>query len=172
IVSVMLLNPASTYRVQSNRKEKRKYEIKKSRPTAKINDRHIVERGTRKIDKEPAVPHFDRFQSRGACDLKKRKEHEPDCLGVPPIAYQPRFPMIHQVCVVFVITLMRMMLQMINTKTHRAGREIGKIGDDGHHLVPAFAPENQIVSCVVNDDVIRMIRERPDAICDEKTQPT
>ena len=60
---------------------------------------------------------------------------------------------------------------MINTKAHRAGREIGKIGDDGHHLVPAFVPENQIVSCVVNNDVIRMIRERTDAIGNEKTQP-
>jgi hypothetical protein len=79
--------------------------------------------------------------------------------------------MVRQVRVVFVIALMRMVLQMINTKTHRAGREIGKIGDDGHHLVPAFAPENQVVSCVVNNDVIRMISERTDAIRDEKTEP-
>ena len=60
---------------------------------------------------------------------------------------------------------------MINTKTHRPRREIGKISNDGHHLVPAFVSKNQIVSCVVNDDVIGMVRERSDAICDEQTQP-
>ena len=64
-----------------------------------------------------------------------------------------------------------MMLQMIDTEPHRPGRKIGKIGDDAHHLVPAFVPENQVVSCVVNDDVIGMIRERANAIRDEKTEP-
>src|SRR5207249_6189500 len=79
--------------------------------------------------------------------------------------------MIGEISVVFVLTLMRMMLQMINAKTHGAGREVWKIGDDAHHLVPAFAPENQVVSCIVNDHVIGMISERANAISDEKTEP-
>src|SRR5437016_13846641 len=136
----MLLNPASPNRVQPNRKEKREHEIKKSRPTAKINDGHIVERGTRKIDEEPAIPHRNRLQSWRARQLKKWEEHEPDCLREPPVAHQACFPMVRQVCVVFVITLIGMMLLMINTKANRAGGEIGKIGDDGHHFDPAFVP--------------------------------
>ena len=90
---------------------------------------------------------------------------------IPFIAYQTRFPVVRQVRVIFVIPLMRMMLQMIDTKPHCPGRKIGKIGDDGHHLVPAFVPENQVVSCVVNDDVIGMIRECANAVRDEKTEP-
>jgi hypothetical protein len=60
---------------------------------------------------------------------------------------------------------------MINTEPHRARCEIGKVRDDSHHLVPAFVPENQIVSGIVNDHVIRVIRECPDAIRDEKAEP-
>src|SRR4029453_6407567 len=96
--------------VQFNLKEKQKYEIKKSRPTAKINDCHVVERSTCKIDKEPAVPHLDRFQPWRTRHLKKRKEHEPDRLAIPLIANEPCLPMVRQVRVVFVIALMRMML--------------------------------------------------------------
>src|SRR5438067_13465668 len=99
----MLLDPASPNRVQPNRKEKREHEIKKSRPTAKINDRHIVERGARKIDEEPAIPHRNRLQSWRARQPKKWEEHEPDCLRVPPVAYHPRFPRGRQGRVVFVI---------------------------------------------------------------------
>src|SRR2546430_2403499 len=106
----MLRDPASPNRVQPNRKEKREHEIKKSRPTAKINDGHIVERGTRKIDEEPAIPHRNRLQSWRARQPKKREEHEADCPPGPPAAHPPRFPTDRQVCVVFVITLMRMML--------------------------------------------------------------
>src|SRR6266545_1033523 len=106
----MLLNPASADRVQSNRKEKCKHEIKKSRPTAKINHCHIVKRSACKIDKETTVPHFDRFQTRRARHLKKRKEHEPDRLTIPCVANQPCLPMVRRVCVVFGIALIRMML--------------------------------------------------------------
>ena len=79
--------------------------------------------------------------------------------------------MVRQVCVPFVIALMRMMFQVINTKTHRAGREIRKIGDDGDHFVPARAPENQVMRGIVNDDVIGMITERADAERDQQTEP-
>src|SRR5437762_6975092 len=98
------------------------------------------------------------------------EKHEPDGLAIPPVTDQARFPVVRQVRVIFVIPLMRMMLQMIDTKPHRTGREIGKISDDGHHLVPAFVPENQDVSCVVNNDVIGMIRECANEISYEKTQ--
>src|SRR5436190_1740444 len=91
-------------------KRKTRTRDKEIRPTAKINDGHIVERGTRKIDEEPAIPHRNRLQSWRARQLKKWEEHEPDCLREPPVAYQARFPMVRQVCVVFVITLMGMML--------------------------------------------------------------
>src|SRR5215471_4945903 len=167
----MLLNPAGSHRVQANRKEKCKYEIKKSWPTAEINYGYVVECRTRKIDEEPTVPHFDRFQSWGPGHLKERKEHQPDRLAVPFVTHESCLPMVRQVRVVFVIALMRMMLQMVNTKTHCAGHEIGEIGDNGHHLVPAFAPQNQVVSGVMNDHVIRMICERSDAIGNEKTKP-
>ena len=79
--------------------------------------------------------------------------------------------MICEVGVIFVIALMRMMLQMINAKAHRAGREIRQIGQDGHHFVPAFVPENQIMCRIVNDHVVSMIGERADAISDEQTEP-
>src|SRR5437867_2143360 len=167
----MLLNPASADRMQPNREEKCEHEVKKTRPTAKINDCHVVEHRTRKINKEPAVPHLDRFQTGWACQLKEWKEHEPDGLAIPSITDQARFPVVCQVRVIFVIALMRMMLQMIDAETHRPRRKIRKIGDDSHHLVPAFVPENQVVSCVVNDDVIGMIRECANAIGDEKTEP-
>jgi hypothetical protein len=64
-----------------------------------------------------------------------------------------------------------MMLQMIDAKPHRPGGKIGKICDDGHNLVPAFVPENQVVRCVMNDDVIGMIRECANAIRKQKTEP-
>src|SRR5207253_10796711 len=105
----MLLDPASPNRVQPNRKEKREHEIKKSRPTAKINDGHIVERGTRKIDEEPAIPHRNRLQSWRARQLKKWEEHEVDCLPQPPVRYHARFPTVLHVLAVFVTTLMRIM---------------------------------------------------------------
>src|SRR6266567_1067590 len=79
--------------------------------------------------------------------------------------------MIRQIGVVFVIALMRMMLQVINAKTHCTRRKVRKISDDGYHFVPAFAPQNQIVGCIVNDHVVGMIGERADAISDQKTEP-
>ena len=60
---------------------------------------------------------------------------------------------------------------MINAKTHGAAREVWKISDDGHHFVPVFAPENEVVHGIVNDHVIGMVGERPRAIGHEKTEP-
>lgn len=79
--------------------------------------------------------------------------------------------MIRQVCIPFVVALMGMMFQMINTKSHRSGREIRKVGDYGDHFVPARAPENQVVRGIVNDDVVGMIAERADAKGDQQTDP-
>src|SRR5213076_2797377 len=56
-----------------------------------------------------------------------------------------------------------------NAKSHRAGREIRKIGDDGHHFVPARAPENQVMRGIMNDDVVGVIAERADAKGDQQT---
>src|SRR5437762_8270983 len=61
IVRVMLLNPARADGVESNRKQKGEHEIKKSGPAEEVNDRCIVRRRAREIDREPAVPHFDRL---------------------------------------------------------------------------------------------------------------
>src|SRR5437660_4805685 len=63
------------------------------------------------------------------------------------------------------------MLQMINAKTHRARCEVWKIGNDSNHFVPAWATENQVMRCVVNDDVIGMVGERADAKCNQQTEP-
>src|SRR5438477_3034800 len=171
IVRVVLLNPTGANWVQPNRREKREREIKKSRTTAKIHNCCIIHRRTCEIDEEPPVPHFDRFQSRRPSQLEKWKEREPDRLAIPLVADQPRFPMVREISVVFVIALMRMMLQMIHAKTHCTGNEVREICDDGHDFVPAFAPQNQIVGCIVNDHVVGMIGERADAISDQKTEP-
>src|SRR6266487_284612 len=171
IVSVVLLNPTSTHRMQSNRKEKREYEIKKSRPTEKINNSCIVRRCTGKIHEEPPVPHFDRFQARRPGQLEKREKHEPQSLAIPFVANEPRFPVVREIGVVFVIALMRMMLQVINAKTHCTRRKVRKISNDSYHFVPAFAPQNQIVGCIVNDLVVGMIGECAHAISNEKTEP-
>ena len=79
--------------------------------------------------------------------------------------------MVRQVCVPFVIALMRMMFQVKNTKSHRAWCEVWKIGDDGDHFVPTRASENQVVRRIMNDDVIGMIAERADAEGDQQTDP-
>src|ERR1043166_8054694 len=50
IIRVMLLNPASAYRVQPNGKQKREHQIEKSGPTAEINDRYIIRDRACKID--------------------------------------------------------------------------------------------------------------------------
>ena len=73
IIRVMLLDPTSAYWMQANRKEKREREIKKPRPTAKINNRDIVPCRAHEIHKEPPVPHGDRFQSRRPGQLEKGK---------------------------------------------------------------------------------------------------
>src|SRR6266705_3520754 len=167
----MLLNPASTDWMQANREEKREHEIKKPRPTTKINNGCVVCCSAREIHEEPSIPHGDRFQSGRPGQLKKWKKREPQSFSMPFVADQTRFPMICEVCIVFVIALMRMMLQMINPKTHRAGCKIRQISDDSHHLVQAFVPQNQIMSRIVNNHVVGMIRERADAISDEQTEP-
>src|SRR6266498_5870267 len=75
IVRVMLLNPARADGVQSNRKQKCEHEIKKSGPAEEMNYRDIVQDRAYQIGGEPAVPHFDGFQSRRPRYLKKGKEH-------------------------------------------------------------------------------------------------
>ena len=79
--------------------------------------------------------------------------------------------MVRQVCVPFVVALMRVMLQMINAKTHRTRREVREVGDDRHQFVPAWAPENQVVRRVMDDHVIGMICERADAKRNQQTEP-
>src|SRR5437867_6188824 len=137
----MLLNPTRAHRMQPNGKEKRERKIKKSRPTAEINNRCIIRCRGREVHEEPPVPHGDRFQPWRPCHLEKRKERKPQRLAIPLVADQSRLPMIGEISVIFIITLMGMMLQMIDAKTHGTGREVRKIGNDGHHFVPAFAPE-------------------------------
>src|SRR5256886_12241364 len=171
IVSVMLLNPASTHRMQPNRKEKCQRKVKKPRPTAEVNNGCVIRGRAREIHEEPPVPHGDRFQTWRPRHLEKRKKHEPQRLAIPFVADQLRLPMVREVSVIFIIPLMRMMLQMINAKTHGTRCEVRKIGNDSHHFVPAFAPEYEVVSCIVNDHVIGMVSERADAISDEKTEP-
>src|SRR5205809_7847157 len=75
IVRVMILNPARADGVGSNRKQKGEHEIKKSGPAEEVNDRCIVRRRAREIDRAPAVPHLDRFQSARSRYLKEWKKH-------------------------------------------------------------------------------------------------
>src|SRR5205807_2776546 len=83
VVSVMLLNPACPHRMQPNGKQKREYQIKKSSPTAEINDGYIIRDRACEIHREPAVPHLDGFESRRTRDLEKWKQHQPDRFPVP-----------------------------------------------------------------------------------------
>jgi hypothetical protein len=79
--------------------------------------------------------------------------------------------MVGQVGIVFVIALMRMMAQMINAETHRARIQIRKIGQDADQLVPALTSKNEIMSGVVDDDVIGVVSERADAVSDHQAEP-
>src|SRR5690348_11477135 len=163
IVRVMLLNPARAHRMQPDRKHECEHEIKKTGPATEIDYGYIVYDRACQVGREPAVPHLDRLEPRRACHLEKRKEHQPDGFPIPFVAHQSRLPMVRQVGVPFVIALMRMMLQMVNTKAHRAGREVWQIGDDRDHFVPAWAPKNQIVRRIMNDHVIGVVGEGTDA---------
>src|SRR5262249_4757486 len=60
---------------------------------------------------------------------------------------------------------------MVNTKSHSAGCEVWKIGDDRDHFVPAWAPENQVMRRVMNDHVISMVGEGTDAESQKQTEP-
>ena len=79
--------------------------------------------------------------------------------------------MIGQIGVMFVIALMRMMLQMINAKAHRARRQIWKIGQDRDQLVQTLVSQDEIMGRVVNDDVVGVIGESADAIGNQQTEP-
>src|SRR5439155_7710133 len=156
----MLLNPTRAHRMKPNRKEKRERKIKKPRPAAEINNGCIIRCRACEIHEEPPVPHGDRFQPWRPRELEKRKKHEPQRLAIPFVADKLRLPMVREVSVIFIIPLMRMMLQMINEKTHGTRCEVRQIGNDSHHFVQAFAPYYEVVSCIVNDHVIGMISER------------
>src|SRR5438105_12769597 len=171
IVRVMFLNPTGAYRVQPDGEEKRKGEIQESRPATEINRAHIVGDSAGKVYEEPSVPHGDCFQTRRPRQLEKRKEHQPDRFTIPFVADQARLPMVGQVGIVFVIALMRMMAQMINAETHRARIQIRKIGQDADQLVPALISKNEIMSGVVDDDVIDMVSERADTVSDHQAEP-
>src|SRR5437764_575028 len=167
----MFLNPTCAYRVQPDGEEKRKREVKESRPATEISHAHIVGGGAGKVYEEPSVPHGDCFQTRRPRQLEKRKEHQPNRFTIPFVADQARLPMVGQVGIVFVIALMRMMAQMINAETHRAWIQIRKIGQDADQLVPALISKNEIMSGDVDDDVIGMISERADTVSDHKAGP-
>src|SRR6266480_2769889 len=78
IVRVMLLNPARADRMQPNGKQKREHQIKKSGPTAEIDDRYVVRDRTPDIQREPTVTHLNCLEPRRTSDLKKWKQHQPD----------------------------------------------------------------------------------------------
>ena len=61
IISIMLLNPASTHRMQADGKQKREYEIEESSPAKEVNDRYIVCARAHEVDGKPAVPHLNRL---------------------------------------------------------------------------------------------------------------
>src|SRR5215216_623261 len=79
--------------------------------------------------------------------------------------------MVCEVCIPVIVPLVRMMFQMVNAKAHCTRSEVWKIRDDGDHFVPAWVSENEIVSCVVDDDVIGVIGERANANSDQQTEP-
>src|SRR5262245_12726338 len=76
IISVVLLNPASSHVMQTNGKQKREHQVQKSSPTAKVNDCYVISHRACKIDREPTVPHLDRFEPGRTRNLKERKQHQ------------------------------------------------------------------------------------------------
>src|SRR5262249_20963445 len=144
---------------------------KKPGPATEIDNCDIVYDRACQVGREPAVPHLDRLKSWRACHLEKRKKHQPDRFAIPFVAHQSRLPMVRQIGIPFVIALMRMMLQMVNTKAHGAGRKVWKIGDDRDHFVPAWAPKNQVMRRVMNNHVIGMIGEGTDAKSKKQAEP-
>ena len=63
------------------------------------------------------------------------------------------------------------MFQMVNAKAHCRRSEVWKIRDHADHLVPAWAPENEVVSGIMDNDVIGVIGERANAESDQQTEP-
>src|SRR5437764_42355 len=59
-----------------------------------------------------------------------------------------------------------MMFQMVNAKAHCRRSEVWKIRDHADHLVPAWASENEVVSSIMDNDVIGVIGERANAESD------
>src|SRR5947207_1301444 len=101
----MLLNPARADRMQPNGKQKREHQIKKSGPTAEIDDRYVVRDRTPEIQREPTVPHLNCLEPRRTSDLKKWKQHQPDRLSIPFVTHQARLPVVRQIGVPVIVAL-------------------------------------------------------------------
>ena len=60
IERVMLLNPARSYRMQADRKEKRTGQIPDPNPAAELENGETISRGRNKVRDRPGAPHCDR----------------------------------------------------------------------------------------------------------------
>ena len=103
--------------------------------------------------------------------MEKGKEKQPERFAEPLVADEARFPLVRDVRVGFVIALVSVMFEMVDPETDGAGKKIWQIGHDRRHLVQEFAPENEIMRGVVNDDVGAMVRERAGAVGYNQTAP-
>src|SRR5205807_7002843 len=110
-------------------------------------------------------------QTRWTRQLEKGKEEQPERFAEPFVANETRFPLIRNVRVGFVIALVSVMLEMVDAETYGAGEEIRQVGHDRGHLVQEFVPENEIMRCVVDDDVGAMVRKGAGAVGYDQTDP-
>src|SRR6185369_4556851 len=99
-------------------------EIKKTSPPTEINNGDVISQRAPDIQKQPSTPHRVCLHPWWPRQLHQRKEQQPNSLPIPTVSNQASLPMIREVNISFVIALMSVMLQMVNSKAHRARPEV------------------------------------------------
>ena len=171
IERVVLLHPARSHGMKADGKEKGTSQIPEAGPAAEIENRDVVGDGAQKIHDGPGVPNRDRFQTGRPRQLKNWKKEQPESFAIPFVADEPRLPLAGDVGIRFVVALMSMVLEMVNAKTDRPGKQVRQIGDNGDKLVQNFGAKNEIVGRIMDNDVAAMVGESPEPIGDEQTHP-
>ncbi len=157
--------------MQADREEKGTGQIPNAAPTTQAKDADVVGDGAEQIHHRPAAPHGDSFQTRRSRQLEDREEKQPERFAVPFIANEPRLPLIGDIRIKFVISLVSMMLEMVDAKTDRTGDEIRQVRQDGGDFVQELVLKNKIMGRIVDDHIRAVVRERTEAVGHNQTQP-
>src|SRR5438067_311584 len=157
--------------MKADGKEERTSKIPEPDPAAEIENGEPVAEDGKDVHYRPGIPHCDRFQARRPRQLKNREEEKPERFSVPLVADQARLPLVGNIGVHFVMTLMRMMLEMVNPEGNRGWKEVGQIGADRDQLVQDSRAKDEIMGGVVDDHVGAMVRESAERVGEEKAGP-